>query len=51
MLKIFLKTTFNGGVNQPTFLHYCLLQGVKGVVKKYRGGGPEHFEMWWLENT
>ena len=20
---------FNGGVNQPTFLHYCLLQGVK----------------------
>ena len=30
-LKIFLKKkrTFNGGVNQPTFLHYCLLQGVK----------------------
>ena len=26
----------------------------KGLVKKYRGGGgggPEHFEMWWLENT
>ena len=22
----------------------------KGLVKKYRGGGPEHFEMW-LENT
>ena len=28
-VKIFLKRTFNGGVNQPTFLHYCLLQGVK----------------------
>ena len=27
---------------------------VKGLVKKYKGGGvggPEHFEMWWLENT
>ena len=25
---------------------------IKGLVKKYRGGcGPEHFEMWWLENT
>ena len=26
----------------------------KGLVNKYRGGGgggPEHFEMWWLENT
>ena len=29
----------------------------KGLVKKYSGGGgggggePEHFEMWWLENT
>ena len=28
----------------------------KGLVKKYsgggeRGGGPEHFKMWWLENT
>ena len=29
MLKIFLKKTFNGSVNQPTFLHYCLPQGVK----------------------
>ena len=28
-LKVFLKRTLNGGVNQPTFLHYCLLQGVK----------------------
>ena len=28
-VKIFLKRTFNGGVNQPTFLHYCLLQGAK----------------------
>ena len=27
--NIFLKKTLNGGVNQPTFLHYCLLQGVK----------------------
>ena len=27
--NIFLKKrTLNGGVNQPTFLHYCLLQGV-----------------------
>ena len=23
------KRTFNGAVNQPMFLHYCLLQGVK----------------------
>ena len=29
----------------------------EGLVKKYRGvvggvgGGPEHFKMWWLENT
>ena len=29
MLKILLKRTFNGGVKQPTFLHYCLLRGVK----------------------
>ena len=27
--NIFKLRTFNGGVNQPTFLHYCLLQGVK----------------------
>ena len=24
---------------------------IKGLVKKYRGGGPEHLEMWLIKNT
>ena len=25
----YAKRTLNGGINQPTFRYYCLLQGVK----------------------
>ena len=32
-VKIFLKRTFNGGVNQPTFLHYCFFRVLSGHVK------------------
>ena len=26
-------------------------KGNQGTGQKVRGGGGEHFEMWWLENT
>ena len=26
-VKNIVKKTLNGGINQPTFRHYCLLQG------------------------
>ena len=26
-------------------------EGLKGLVKKYRRGGQEHLEMWWIKNT
>ena len=34
-----------GGLNIGDF------ETIKGLVKKYRGGGPEHFEMWLIKNT
>ena len=29
----------------------CYIIATKGLVKKYRGGGPEHLEMWLIKNT
>ena len=48
MLKIFFKKTFNGGVNQPTFLHYCVLQGVKRP-REITGSLLENPEGWDLQ--
>ena len=33
MVNVIAKVTLNGGINnQPTFQHYCLLQGVLAVT-------------------
>ena len=37
-----------GGLLQ---LLVCPSNYVKGLVKKYRGGGPEHLEIWLIKNT
>ena len=49
---------FLGAIDETTlfFFTVCIrgTKRVKGLVKKYRGGGggwPEHLEMWLIKNT
>ena len=48
---------FLGAIDETTlfFFTVCIrgTKRVKGLVKKYRGGGgwPEHLEIWLIKNT